>query len=126
MRRRAFISLLGGATTWPLMAVAQQPGTPLIGFLRSSTLADATNLMTAFRQGLEETGYIEGQNVATEYRFAENDRDKLTALVKDFYSSAGCGVRRKSCRGARSQGRKHDSADCFRDRHRPGQRRLGD
>ena len=56
---------------------------PLIGFLRSSTLADATNLMAAFRQGLQETGYVEGQNVATEYRFAENDRDKLTALVKD-------------------------------------------
>ena len=84
MRRRAFISLLGGATTWPLMAVAQQPATPVIGFLRSSTLADPTNLMTAFRHGLEETGYIEGRNVATEYRFAENDRDKLTALVKDF------------------------------------------
>jgi putative ABC transport system substrate-binding protein len=84
MRRRAFITLLGGATTWPLMAFAQQPVMPLIGFLRSSTLADATNLMTAFRQGLQDTGYVEGQNVTTEYRFAENDRDKLTALVKDF------------------------------------------
>jgi putative ABC transport system substrate-binding protein len=57
---------------------------PVIGFLRSSTLADATNLMAAFRQGLKETGYVEGQNVATEYRSAENDRDKLTALVSDF------------------------------------------
>jgi putative ABC transport system substrate-binding protein len=57
---------------------------PVIGFLRSSTLADAINLMAAFRQGLKETGYVEGQNVATEYRFAENDRDKLTALVSDF------------------------------------------
>jgi putative ABC transport system substrate-binding protein len=84
MRRREFITLLGGATTLPLTALAQQPAMPVIGFLRSSTLADATNLMTAFRQGLQETGYVEGQNVATEYRFAENDRDKLTALVKDF------------------------------------------
>ena len=57
---------------------------PVVGFLRSSTLADATNLVTAFRQGLQETGYVEGQNVAIEYRFAENDRDKLAALVKDF------------------------------------------
>jgi putative tryptophan/tyrosine transport system substrate-binding protein len=57
---------------------------PVIGFLRSATLADATNLMTAFRQGLQETGYVESQNVAIEYRFAENDRDKLTALVSDF------------------------------------------
>jgi putative ABC transport system substrate-binding protein len=57
---------------------------PVVGFLRSSTLADATNLTAAFRQGLKETGYVEGQNVATEYRFAENDRDKLTALVSEF------------------------------------------
>jgi putative ABC transport system substrate-binding protein len=84
MRRRDFVMLLGGAATWPLIALAQQPAMPVIGFLRSSTLADATNLMSAFRQGLQETGYVEGQNVAIEYRFAENGRDKLTALVKDF------------------------------------------
>jgi putative tryptophan/tyrosine transport system substrate-binding protein len=85
MRRREFISLLGGmAVAWPLTAGAQQPAMPVIAFLRSSTLADATNLMAAFRQGLQETGYVEGQNVATEYRFAENNHDKLTALVKDF------------------------------------------
>jgi putative ABC transport system substrate-binding protein len=84
MRRRDFFVLLGSAATWPLMARAQQPAMPVIGFLRSSTLADATNLMAAFRQGLKETGYVDGQNVATEYRFAENDRDKLTALVNDF------------------------------------------
>ena len=76
--------LVGGATTWPLMALAQQPGMPLIGFLRSSTLENATSLMATFRQGLKETGYVEGQNVSIEYRFAENDRDKLTALVNDF------------------------------------------
>ncbi len=84
MRRRDFITIVGGAATWPLMALAQQPVMPVIGFLRSSTLADATNLVTAFRQGLQETGYVEGQNVAIEYRFAENDRDKLAAFVKDF------------------------------------------
>jgi putative tryptophan/tyrosine transport system substrate-binding protein len=84
MRRRDLIKIVGSAITWPLAARAQQPTMPVIGFLRSSTLADATNLMTAFRQGLQETGYVEGQNVAIEYRFAENDRDKLTALVKDF------------------------------------------
>jgi len=84
MRRREFIMLVGGATTWPLMTLAQQPGMPLIGFLRSSTLENATSLMATFRQGLKETGYVEGQNVSIEYRFAENDRDKLTALVNDF------------------------------------------
>jgi putative tryptophan/tyrosine transport system substrate-binding protein len=87
MRRREFLlgmGLTGAALTRPLVARAQQPSMPVIGFLRSSTLADAANLIAAFRQGLKETGYVEGQNVATEYRFAENDRDKLTALVKDF------------------------------------------
>jgi putative ABC transport system substrate-binding protein len=85
MRRREFIRLSSSTVVaWPLAARAQQAAMPIIGFLRSSTLADATNLMTAFRQGLQETGYVEGQNVAIEYRFAENDRDKLTALVNDF------------------------------------------
>ena len=85
MRLRDFIrGIAGSAAAWPLAARAQQPAMPVIGFLRSSTLADSTNLMAAFRQGLKEAGYVEGQNVATEYRFAENDRDKLTALVKDL------------------------------------------
>jgi ABC-type uncharacterized transport system substrate-binding protein len=85
VRRRHFIALVGGAAVAsPLVSRAQQPAMPVIGFLRSSTLANATSLMAAFRQGLKETGYVEGQNVAIEYRFAENDRDKLTALVNDF------------------------------------------
>ncbi len=85
MKRREFISLIGGATAgWSLAARAQQPVILVIGFLRSSTLADAADLVTAFRQGLQETGYIEGQNVAIEYRFAENDHDKLAALAKNF------------------------------------------
>jgi putative ABC transport system substrate-binding protein len=85
MKRREFITLVGGAAIAASLPVhAQQPAMPVIGFLRSSTLADATNLMAAFRQGLQETGYVEGQNVATEYRFAENDRDKLVTIVKDF------------------------------------------
>jgi ABC-type uncharacterized transport system substrate-binding protein len=84
MRRRDFISIVGSAAARPLAAHAQQTAMPVIGFHRSSTLTDAINLVTAFRQGLQETGYVEGQNVATEYRFAENDRDKLTALVSEF------------------------------------------
>ena len=82
MQRREFITLLGStAVGWPLMAHAQQPAMPVVGFLRSVSLADAADLVTAFRQGLKETGYIEGQNVAIELRSAEGHLDRLPALV---------------------------------------------
>jgi putative tryptophan/tyrosine transport system substrate-binding protein len=85
MKRREFITLLGSVTAaWPLAARAQQPATPVVGFLRSTSLADSTHLVTAFRLGLKEAGFVEGQHVAVEYRYADNHPDRLSALVAEL------------------------------------------
>ena len=85
MKRREFITLLGGtAVLTPLAARAQQPVMPVIGFLRSTSLAGSTHLVTAFSEGLKETGFVEGKNVAIEFRSAENQADRLPALVAEL------------------------------------------
>jgi putative ABC transport system substrate-binding protein len=83
MRRRDFIAVLGGAAALPFAARAQQL-LPVVGFVRSTPLADAAHLVAAFRQGLKDAGFVEGQNVAIEIRSAENELDRLPALVADL------------------------------------------
>jgi putative tryptophan/tyrosine transport system substrate-binding protein len=86
MKRREFITLLGGAAAWPMGARAQQPSIPVIGFLRSAPFSGAEHLVTAFRQGLNDKGFVEGQNVAVEYRSAEGHPDRLAHLAADLVS----------------------------------------
>jgi len=84
IRRREFIAGLGSAAAWPVVARAQQQAVPVVGFLSARSADDSKNFAVAFLQGLKETGYVEGQNVAVEYRWAENQIDRVQALAADL------------------------------------------
>jgi putative tryptophan/tyrosine transport system substrate-binding protein len=85
MRRRDFIKgVANSAAAWPLAARAQQPAMPVIGFLRSTSLGVSTPMITGFRQGLTATGFTEGQNVVIEYRYADDQLERLSGLVAEL------------------------------------------
>ena len=84
MKRREFVSLFGAAITWPLVARAQQPTLPVVGFLNAASAQNYTRQLAAFLKGLGESGYVDGRNVAVEYRWAEDQNDRLPAMAADL------------------------------------------
>jgi putative ABC transport system substrate-binding protein len=84
VNRREFIAVVGGAAAWPLAASAQQVGMPVVGYLNASVADGYADDLRTFRQGLKESGYIESENVAIEYRWGENQPDRLAAMAADL------------------------------------------
>ena len=86
IRRRELIGMLGAVAAWPLAARAQQPAMPVIGFLDSRSPDALTDRLRGFRQGLKDSGYVEGENVGIDYRWAENQPDRLPVLAAELFA----------------------------------------
>jgi putative ABC transport system substrate-binding protein len=118
MRRRAFIRLVGGAAAWPLATRAQQPAMPLIGFLGFGSLENFGPYLTAFKKGLNEGGFVEGQSVAIEYRWADGQYEHMEKLAADLCRPPRGGDRRARQPARRTRGESCyvDNSDHLRDR----------
>src|SRR5437660_12808471 len=100
MRRRDLVALIGGAATWPRAARAQQPAMPVIGFLNGASPDGYAPFVAAFRRGLNEAGYVDGQNATIEYRRAEGHYDRLPALAPGLVQQKGAIIGATPPRGA--------------------------
>jgi putative tryptophan/tyrosine transport system substrate-binding protein len=127
MRRREFITLLGGAAVvWPLVARGQQPAMPVIGVLSAASARGYASQMAVFRLGLQDAGYSEGQNLAIEYRWAEDHLERLPALAADLVRRpVAVIVSAGGTATARSQDRDGDDSHRLRRRRRSSQSGLG-
>jgi hypothetical protein len=122
MRRREFVTLIGGAATWPLAVRAQQPAIPVIGFLSSLAHSDLELVLPGLHHGLSEVGFVEGRNIVIEYRWAEGDYQRLPMLAADLVNQKVAVIAAISgtprCTGGQSGDL--DDSDRVRDRRRPG------
>ena len=127
MKRRAFILAIGGAAassvSWPLATRAQQPALPVVGFVRSTSRATSAHLVTSFRRGLKEAGYVEGQNLTVGYRWADDHADRTPGAGGGFDTPENRCGRRQSHVSLCVQSRNHHDTDCVHNRKRSGQRR---
>jgi putative tryptophan/tyrosine transport system substrate-binding protein len=112
--RREFLATLGCAAAWPVAARAQQPELPVVGYLGPGSAVSDAFRVTAFRQGLSQAGFVEGQNVTVDYRWAEEHYDRLPAMATDLVNRHVAVIGRdQHTSGARGEGGNHDRPDHF-------------